>query len=420
MAILDKYKEQLLAHLVSDETLFFEIHEKIDLRLFSGHDQELFKALSDQLLSGKELNTVELANSTKHAEIILTRIQDLLIKIDYRTDITTILQAIDQEQKKTQIKQFSIDLQTAIRANQDEPDLVLNEINSFLSNYGTKETPVLDSMDDHVNHVLDIAKRNMTEKGLTGVPTGLSALNRKTNGFQGGDLVVIAGETSMGKTALALSICSVAADHTSVLFFTLEMTANQLTSRLMAMESGYNSSRILASKMSESELLELSSRSVNVRGKQLWIEKDTDIDKIIVSIRKTKSLYKTRIVVIDYLQLITSRSQGNKEQKTAEIARRLKNLAIEIDIPVILISQLNRDSNNPFPRLSRLRDSGQIEEAADIVIFVYRPEYYGKDQFADHSPAIGRAQIIVAKGRNIGTGSFYTEFDSNTTKFSDD
>jgi len=126
------------------------------------------------------------------------------------------------------------------------------------------------------------------------------------------------------------------------------------------------------------------------------------------------------MVVIDYLQLISTTERASKEQQTAQIARRLKNLAKELNIPVILLSQLNRDKFSPFPKLSRLRDSGQIEEAADLVIFVYRPEYYGEELFKDGSPSEGRAQIIIAKGRNTGIGTFYVKFHKQITKFEDE
>lgn len=415
---MDNLTEQILCHILSDEQLFFSVYEKIDENIFEDVDKEIYKSLKTQLLAGAKLNSVEVSKKTTRPDVSLDRIQELILKTDYNTDIDTVIHRIFSLKKIAQLKQLAIDLNVSIHHNPDDPDVVFNEMNDFIKNYGVGQSSKLLSMTDHVQNVLDIVKHNQENEGLTGVDTGFKELNRKTNGLQGGDLIIIAGETSQGKTSLALNIANTASETDDVHFITMEMTSNQLTARLMAGATGYNSNRILTAKLADSDLAYLSGECVKVRGKKILIDgSNSDIDKIISSIRRGVVINDTKLVVIDYLQLIKSNASGNKEQRVADITRRLKNLAIDLEIPIILISQLNRDRDRPFPRLVRLRDSGQIEEAADIVIFVYRPEFYGIDTFQDLTPAKGLAQIIIAKGRNIGIGTFYLKFEEELTKF---
>ena len=314
-------------------------------------------------------------------------------------------------------------LNHSLKINEGEPDIVFSEITSFVTNYGQSEIKKLESMSDHVDTINKIADFNRNNTGeLTGVPTNLRVLNKRTNGLQGGDLIILAGETSQGKTSLAINIADEAGIENDVHVISMEMTPTQLTGRLIAMSSGINSNKILTGVLNDSEIAELSHHGSLVASKKIWLDdQSSNIEKIIVSIRRRKLIYNTKLVVIDYLQLVSSNLRGSKEQIVADIARRLKNLAMELDIPIILLSQLNRldGGKGQQPRLSRLRDSGQIEEAADIVIFVHRPEVYGMPELSDGTPSEDMAEIIVAKGRNVGTGMFNAKFNKYLTKFED-
>jgi len=419
---MNHVNEQILAHLLANENKFFSFYETLDGEMFIGIDGEIYFNLKTLLLSGKTLDTMEVADMCSDADVAFDRITELLGGIDYKTNLNTLITIAEKNKNERALKTFSNSLQNSLQENKGNPDKIFAEVNDFVSNYGTGATSDLKSVSDIVDDVFELMMFNSKNDGkLSGIPTGLSKLDYRTNGLQGGDLIIVGGETSQGKTSLALNISNAASDFADVHFITLEMTPNQLIARIMAMESGTNSNTILTSKVEHESILALSENVNHIRSKKLWVDNEnSDFDKILASIRKRKIIYDTQLVVIDYLQLIKSNATGNKEQRTADITRTLKNLAIELDIPIILISQLSRDRDNPYPRLARLRDSGQVEEAADIVLFVYRPEFYNKEYFNDGiTPSEGMAEIIIAKGRNIGTGYFYTKFDKQLTRFDD-
>ena len=200
------------------------------------------------------------------------------------------------------------------------------------------------------------------------------------------------------------------------------MTALQLTARLLSMQSGVSSDTILYGRPDEIELVSIDKAVGLLADKALLFDERStpNIDTIINTIRIMKKRFNIRGAVVDYLQILSVNSRMyNKEQQMGEAARRLKNLAKELDIWVMALSQLNRDKDNPEPNINRMRDSGQIAEAADVVILVYRPEKYGKRYGGDFSNVDPKdtALINVAKGRNIGTFKFICGFNESCTKF---
>ena len=278
--------------------------------------------------------------------------------------------------------------------------------------------------------VVEIMTKNSQQSNvLTGIGTGFSEFDKFSGGLQKSDLVIIAGETSNGKTSFAMTIAKNAAlmFDTKVFVCTLEMTHNQLAAKLMSQESGISGKDILTKKMDSSDIYEITSRLTRLDGAKIFFgdKTSTSVESILQSIRGMKTKHDIDLVVIDYLQLIGTTERGmNKEQQTAYISRSLKNVAKELDICVVLLSQLSRDKQNPIPRLSRLRDSGQIEEAADVIMLVYRPEASEKKnpKFPfpfENKDARSAAYIDVAKGRNIGTFQFLTSFNKRLTLFTD-
>jgi len=259
---------------------------------------------------------------------------------------------------------------------------------------------------------------------VTGTLTGFSRLDER-GGFHGGDLIIIAGCTSQGKTALATTITMNAIQAgCKVAYYSLEMTGEQLTSRIVSMKSGVSASVITYGTPSPYDMGKIRVASESLKKDNLFFDdrSTSNIDNIIGSIRRMKMRYDIGGVVLDYLQILNVNMKGtSKEQQMADVARRLKNLAKELQIWVIALSQLNRDRDNPEPSIDRLRDSGQIAEAADTVILVYRPEYYGKNfpkPFHDMSTH-NTALIDVCKGRNTGTMKFVCRFIPELTLFLD-
>lgn len=314
-------------------------------------------------------------------------------------------------------------LATDVHSNEETTDL-LYSLQGELSQIGTEvsSTEVF-RLSDAIREVYKQIENNLKGDYLTGTDTGLSEINKASGGLQKSDLIIVAGETSQGKTSLALSFVDQAAKQGEpIAVYSMEMKKEQLAARLLSMNSGVPSNQILYSKLDVNYIEQIDKGVAKIDKLPIYFDDSStsNIDKIIASIRSMKAKYDISGAVVDYLQILNVNTKSsNKEQAMGDVARRLKNLAKELDIWVIALSQLNRDSQNPVPNLNRLRDSGQIGEAADIVMFVYRPEVYGKfypEPFANVSTK-GTAMIDVAKGRNIGLLKFICEFDSKTTHF---
>lgn len=285
------------------------------------------------------------------------------------------------------------------------------------------------TLDDAMNSLNEIMVKNATVGGVTtGTKTGMERFDEK-GGLQKSDLIIVAGETSQGKTSLALCMTRHAIENgAKVAFYSMEMTKEQLTARLLSAKTNIPANNILYSgSLAPSEIRMIDDARGKLPGENLFFDdkSTSNIDSLLLSIRMLKMQKDIDGAVVDYLQILNviSRSTSfSREQAMGDAARRLKNLAKELNIWIIALSQLSRDSNCPEPNLNRLRDSGQIGEAADVVILVYRAEYYNRAYPApfdnkDDYPTDGTAMIDVAKGRNIGTFKFFMGFNKNTTNF---
>lgn len=207
-----------------------------------------------------------------------------------------------------------------------------------------------------------------------------------------------------------------------IAMYSMEMKKEQITARILSMESGVPANQIMYSRLTDSQIQAIDVGVGKMSGKGIYFDdrSTSNIDTIISSIRYMKLKFGIDGAIIDYLQILNVNMKGaNKEQQMGDVARRLKNLAKELDIWIIALSQLNRDTMNPVPTLGRLRDSGQIAEAADVVILIYRPEVNNKSYPNDFSnvDTKGTAMIDIAKGRNIGLLRFICGFNAATTCF---
>lgn len=259
------------------------------------------------------------------------------------------------------------------------------------------------------------------EGEVFGTPTGFPQIDND-GGLCGTDLVIVGAETSQGKTSFATAMTMSAIEHGDpVAFYSLEMSALQLSARIASMRSGIQSKKILRKQMSYEEIAIVDKAMESIDMSKLYLdEKSTStLESIVMSIRKLWMKHGIKGAIIDYLQLVKiSNKSLNREQGVAEVARVLKNLAKELDIWIIAISQLSRNPQSPVPTKARLRDSGQIEEAADIIILIYRPK--DNDRFPEPyagKSTVGTAMINIAKGRNIGEYSFLCGFKADNTLF---
>ncbi len=280
------------------------------------------------------------------------------------------------------------------------------------------------------------AKKKIDEisklKGLSGVPSGFDKLDKLTSGWQPSDLIIIASRPGMGKTALSLSMArNMAIEHKiAVAFFSLEMSAIQLITRLISAETGLKSDILRTGKLAPHEWQQLNNQITDLESAPLFID-DTPsltIFELRAKARRLVSSNDIKVIIIDYLQLMhlgSSTKTGNREQEISIISRNLKALAKELNVPVIALSQLSRAvetrSGSKRPILSDLRESGAIEQDADIVSFIYRPEYYGMENWDDElqTPSLGQGELIIAKHRNGALGNVRLKFTAELGKFED-
>ncbi len=278
-----------------------------------------------------------------------------------------------------------------------------------------------------VNTLESIASASKSASHVTGLETGFYDLDYKTSGLQNSDFILIAARPSMGKTALALNICEYMAFRKNLpcALFSLEMSSGQLMNRLFSLESRVDAQKIRTGKLSDSDWSKLVEASGVIAASNLIIDDTPGIG--ITEMRSKARKYKLdadiKIIFIDYLQLMAGngRSGENRQQEISDISRALKSLARELNIPIVALSQLNRSvetREDHRPMLSDLRESGAIEQDADVVMFIYRDDYYHKD-----SDEKGVAEILIAKQRNgpIGTTKLvwlpeYTRFANMSKK----
>jgi len=314
------------------------------------------------------------------------------------------------------------------------------------------------SFSDATKEALEMAERALNSGGhLSGFTTGLESLNSKIGGMHKSDLMIVAGRPGMGKSSLATNIGFACAQRflrdqedgiepaksagTPVALFSLEMSADQLATRILAEESGISSENLRMGRISQQEFRHLARAAAELQSLPLYID-DTPgltIAALRTRARRLKRQKGIGMVIIDYLQLLQGSGRGgssdNRVQEISEISRGLKQLAKELDVPVMALSQLSRaveQREDKRPQLSDLRESGSIEQDADIVLFIYREDYYlaAKQPGDDHpefaawqeemARAYGKAEVIVAKQRHGSTGKVRLKFDAKITKFSDD
>lgn len=276
-----------------------------------------------------------------------------------------------------------------------------------------------------------LLKASQNKGGLTGVPTGYNKLDEITSGWQASDLIIIAGRPAMGKTSFALSLAkNIAVDYQQpIAFFSLEMNSVQLVNRLISNVCQVPGSKLLNGQLTPDEWERLDTNLHKLEGAPVYID-DTpglSVFELRTKARRLKKEHNISILMIDYLQLMNASGMkfNSRQEEVSTISRSLKGLAKELDIPVIALSQLNRTVetragegiDGKRPQLSDLRESGAIEQDADMVLFVHRPEYYHIYEDANHNDLRGMAQIIIAKHRKGATGDVLLKFQGQYTKF---
>ena len=375
----------------------------------------LFQAISDLYQEGKSIDPVtiqakfhdrNLSDSYANVEYINL----LLSKVPASINIRDYCEAVKNKAMLRSIikmnQAMELDCYKQEKPIEDILDGAEKDLSKLISERGiADEVPIQDVVINVLNKIQTASEQ---DGNVTGVATGFIDLDYKTAGFQPSDLILIAARPSMGKTALALNIADYVAlkEQKTVAIFSLEMSREQLVNRLIALESTVDAQRLRNGNLKEADWDRILQGAGAVAKSHLIID-DTpaiSVSELRTKCRKFKAENNLSMVMIDYLQLMTvGRNIDSKQQEISEISRSLKAIARELNVPVVALSQLNRgveQRDDKRPMLSDLRDSGAIEQDADVVMFIYRDDYYHKD-----SPDKGISELIIAKQRNGPVGT---------------
>lgn len=338
---------------------------------------------------------------------------------------------IETIKNKAQMRELILAADTIAQNTYDsteEIDVLLDEAErSIMDVTRHRRGTEFESSAQIVSRVIDDLNRLKTMSGVTGIRTGYADLDRYTNGFQRGDLIILAARPAMGKSALALNFASEVAKHNkdeAVAIFSLEMPTDSLMKRLLSAESEIQATKLRDASLENEEWSQLNQAGNRLSERKIFIDDTSSIkvSQIFSKCRKLKSEYGgISLIVIDYLQLITGTRADSRQQEVSDISRNLKILAKELDCPVIALSQLSREvekRTDHRPQLADLRESGSIEQDADIVMFLYREKYYEREEEEGEKKDTELVDLTLAKHRNGGLGDIKLVFQKSISKFS--
>ena len=390
----------------------------------------LFDTILELYQDGKATDIVTIQNALKTKDVPpevygIDFLKDLLNSVFTAANVRSYAQIVAEKAMLRRTIRTLEGLVEECYLEKQDTNAIMEETEKEVFNLLEKRTdsayePIEQTVIRVVNNIQEASK---TKGGITGIPTGFTHLDDMTSGLQNSDLILIAGRPSMGKTAFALNLVdNIAAKKGFVTaFFELEMSREQMVNRMLAMESHLDSQKLRKGDLNDMEWEELIAGSSIVARSKLIIDDTPGITvaELRSRCRKYKLEHGLQLVVIDYLQLMAGsgrRGSENRQQEISEISRGLKALARELNVPVVALSQLSRapeQRTDHRPMLADLRESGAIEQDADVVMFIYRDEVYDKD-----TPKKGIAEINIAKQRNGPIGTVELAWIANLTKFS--
>lgn len=421
--MLEKEAIITVLDILKPESFYKDVHQRIYEAILSLNQRELpvdLYTVTEELRSEGELDNVG-------GPVYLTQLTSKVVSaahVEFHAKIVA--------QKFIQRELIRVTSEIQGRAFDDSNDI--NELLDYSENelfqiaegnIKREVSPLNLVLQEAIHEIEEASKR---EDALVGVPSGFTKLDRLTSGWQRSDLIIIAARPSMGKTAFALTMArNMSIDHKkSVAFFSLEMSAVQLVNRLIVAETELPSNRIKNGRLKEDEWKQLETKIKTLEDASIYIDDTPAISvfELRAKCRRLSAQHKLDIAIVDYLQLMTGpRDAGSREQEVSSISRALKSISKELDVPIVALSQLNRSvevrGGNKRPQLSDLRESGAIEQDADMVIFIHRPEKYGFTTLDNDMPSKGIAEIILAKNRNGPVDDILLRFREERAQFID-
>ena len=423
--MLEKHAPEKVASYLKTDAFYVDAHQLIYgaiISLFTlGHPVDIL-TVTEQL---RKDGTLESAGGAYYITSLTNKISSAA-NIEYHAHI--VIQKSIQRQLITVAGEIG---EKAFEETSDAFELLDRSEKQLFEIKNSTMTKNYDEVSDLIAKAIkDIEESTADGDGLTGIPTGFTELDRMTSGWQKSDLIILAARPGMGKTAFVLSMARNAAvlANKSVAIFSLEMSSMQLVKRLIASEAELSSEKIRSGKLEEHEWQQLHTKISTIEDAKLFID-DTPALSVLelkAKARRLKSNRQLDMIIIDYLQLMRAEegtnNTGNREQEISYISRSLKGLAKELDIPIIALAQLSRaveQRQDKRPILSDLRESGSIEQDADLVTFIFRPEYYGITQDDEGNDNTGLTEIIIRKHRNGSPGTVNLKFVKHFGKFTD-
>lgn len=420
-AMLEKEAVATLVEVLKPDMFYKESHQKIFaaiVDLFASSSPVDILTVTHHLRTKGELEIVGGAYFIAH----------LTSRLGSATNVEYHARIVAEKHIKRELIRISTEIQTdAFNEEQDTFDLLDKAESKLFTIAESNLTRGFDKMSNLIREAIRGIESASGKEGITGVPTGYHDLDKLTSGWQKQDLIILAARPGMGKTSFSLSMLrNTAVDFEKpIAIFSLEMSSVQLVNRLIAAETGISSSKLRKGDLNEAEWSLLNSKITKLSEAPIYIDDTPGLSlfDFRAKARRLKAQHNIQMIIIDYLQLMTSGkdNKGNRQEEISTISRSLKAIAKELDIPIMALSQLSRAvetrGSSKKPQLSDLRESGAIEQDADIVFFIYRPEYYGLDAEDEHTDNRGIAELLIQKHRNGATDTVRLRFINELAKF---
>jgi replicative DNA helicase len=423
-------EQNVLGSLLLDSDLIGEVFEVLMFEEEFYHEahREIFRTIKRLFSEGKTVDLITVSDDLSKNQLL-----DTIGGFEYLTELTDVGTLISNVTRHASIIHEKFMLRRLIKSsteivekgyeNQDVESLIEEAESQIFEISQNKNRKSFQAISDLLQLTYDkIVMLHEDPNALTGLSSGFEALDEKTAGFQKSDLILLAARPSMGKTAFALNICQNVAvqEKKSVAIFSLEMGADQLVQRMLSAQSLVSIGDIRTGQIEDDEWVKLARSSAQLAEAKVFIDDTPGITvaEIRSKCRRLKMNHGLDLIMIDYLQLMSGSGQENRQQEISTISRSLKSIAREMQCPVIALSQLSRASElraDHRPILSDLRESGAIEQDADLVMFLYRDEYYNPETVEDKFKGIG--EVIIAKQRNGETGKVYLAWLGKYQKF---
>ena len=403
--------------------------EPIDF--FDINNRTVYEAIVEVANNDMDVETATIVASLKKTGKLekvggINFISSLMNEAGLSSNLSQFVKEISEKSQLRKVDNVLNSLSSEIKKNDASAEDILEKVEQeILSTTRAVQTSDFEHSSDIVDQAIESIRQKASHDGISGLSTDYPSLDDMTSGFQKGDLIILAARPSMGKTAFALNLAANIGRNHNVAVFSLEMPATQLINRLISFTGFVDGDKIREpNKLNDSDWTKLHQGSDQVKEMNIFVDDSAGL-RLAELVWKAKKLSKNKgldMIVIDYLQLLTvgPASSRDRQAEVSVISRTLKKLARELDIPIIALSQLSRaveNRENKTPIMADIRESGSIEQDADIIMFLYRGAYYEEDKGAGQSQQ--ETKIIIAKHRNGSVGNIYLKFNPKIGLFTD-